>query len=47
MNLKKISTKQLVNELRTREGIETTIVEPYVDFECKINGPAIVLTVID
>ena len=46
-NLKEISTKELVNELQTREGIETTIVEPYKDFECKVNGPAIVLTVID
>lgn len=30
MSLKDISTKELVDELKLREGTETTIVEPYV-----------------
>lgn len=47
MELKEISTCELVKELKTREGVEATTVEPYEDYECKVNGPAIVLTVID
>jgi len=45
--LKSVSTKDLVEELKTREGVETAIAEPYADLEIKVNGPAIVLTVID
>ena len=45
--LKKIPTKFLVDELIKREGVETTIAEPYKDIEVKANGPAIVLVVID
>lgn len=47
MNMKEITTKQLVEELQTREGIEATIAEPYKDVEIKVNGPAIVLVVTD
>ncbi len=47
MNLSCISTCDLVRELQTREGVETTIAEPYQDAEVKVNGPAIVLVVID
>ncbi len=47
MNLKKITTKDLVEELQTREGVETTIAKPYEDAEVKVNGPAIVLVVTD
>lgn len=42
-----IPTSQLVEELQHREGVETTIAEPYQDAEVKVNGPAIVLVVID
>ena len=45
--LKAIPTAQLVEELQHREGVETTIAEPYQDAEVKVNGPAIVLVVID
>ncbi|MCI1951777.1 MAG: BC1881 family protein [Clostridiales bacterium] len=45
--LKAISTCDLVNELKNREGVEITIAEPYQDINIKVNGPAIVLTVID
>lgn len=47
MDLSKISTKELVSELEKREGVEITIAEPYEDKEVKVNGPAIVLVVID
>lgn len=45
--LKNVPTAQLVAELSDREGVETTIAEPYQDTEVKVNGPAIVLVVID
>jgi hypothetical protein len=47
MNLKEASTRDLVEELKTREGVKTDIAEPYADLEVKVNGPAIVFTVID
>lgn len=46
-SLDNVSTKDLVEELRRREGVEATIAEPYEDFEIKVNGPAIVLVVTD
>lgn len=45
--LKNVPTAQLVAELSDREGVEATIAEPYQDAEVKVNGPAIVLVVID
>lgn len=47
LGISKISTKELVMELQKRVGVETTIAEPYEDKEIKVNGPAIVLIVID
>ena len=47
MNLATVSTRDLVEELEKREGVETTIAEPYQDVQVKVNGPAIVLVVID
>ncbi|ADK16191.1 BC1881 family protein [Clostridium ljungdahlii] len=47
MDLKNVSTKKLVEELKSREGVETTTVEPYVEKAIKANGPAIVFVVID
>ena len=46
-SLDNVSTKDLVEELRRREGVEATIAEPYEDVEIKVNGPAIVLVVTD
>lgn len=40
-------TKELVDELMTREGVETTIAEPYEDVVVAANGPAMILKVID
>lgn len=47
MNLKDYTTKELVAELMTREGVETTTAEPYEDVTITANGPAIILKIID
>lgn len=47
MDLSIVPTKDLVSELEKREGVETTTAEPYQDVEIKVNGPAIILVVID
>lgn len=46
-NLSMFSTKELVEELSKREGVDTRMVEPYEDVTEKVNGPAIILVVID
>ena len=45
--LSQIPTKDLVDELRRREGVETTMAQPYEDTEARVNGPAIILVVTD
>lgn len=45
--LSTVPTCELVKELEKRAGVETTMVEPYQDVQVKVNGPAIVLVVID
>lgn len=47
MNLENVPTANLITELRKREGVETTIVEPYQDAEVSVNSPALVLVVTD
>lgn len=47
MELSNINTKELVEELKEREGVEVKYAEPYQNKEIKINGPATVLIVID
>lgn len=47
LNFNGISTKDLVDELSRREGVEKTIAEPYQDVQVKVNGPAIILVVTD
>jgi hypothetical protein len=46
-NLKDFKTCELVEELKQREGVETHLAEPYVDLDIMVNGPAVVLVVID
>lgn len=46
-DLKCISTKDLVEELKSREGVNTEIAEPHKIINLPIDGPAIVLVVID
>ena len=45
--LHEASTKSLVEELQKREGVEITITEPYQDKTVSVNGPSIVLVVIN
>lgn len=45
--IKNVSTKELVNELVKREGVEMKYAEPHKDLDVNINGPAIVLIVTD
>lgn len=47
MDIKEIPTCKLVEELKSREGVDTKIAEPYEDVTITVNGPAILLTVID
>lgn len=47
MKIEDYSTKDLVTELMTREGVETTIAEPYEDVVVAVNGPAMILKIID
>lgn len=45
--ISQIKTCDLVTELKRREGVETHIAEPYQDVTVSVNGPAVVLVVID
>lgn len=42
-----VSTKELVEELMKREGVNSLEVAPYEDKEVKVNGACITLTIID
>ncbi|WP_195945861.1 BC1881 family protein [Paraclostridium bifermentans] len=46
-DLKNIATKELVEELKNREGIEIKEVDPYKDEVINVNGPCVVITVVD
>ena len=45
--LRLFSTRTLVEELKKREGVEMTTVEPHKDDLICVDGPAVVLVVID
>lgn len=45
--LEKISTKELVEELKKREDVKTEYAEPYQDKKLSINGPAVILVIVD
>lgn len=45
--LKDMPTAGLVEELSHREGVEKIIIEPYEDKEIEVNGPMIILKVMD
>ncbi len=47
MKLNDVPTKELVDELTKRDGVRMTIAEPYQDVTIEVNGPAIVLEIID
>lgn len=46
-NLKSVPTKLLSEELSEREGVEKIIAEPYQQLNIPVNGPAVILVVID
>lgn len=47
MDLKSIKTCELVQELKQRDGVEIKYAEPNQETEVSVNGPAIILIVID
>lgn len=47
MNIKDYSTKELCEELQKREGVEVDIIDPYIDRQFTVNGPALVFVVVD
>jgi hypothetical protein len=47
MELKNAKTYELVEELKKREGVEVKIAEPHKDMAVSVNGPAVVLVVVD
>ena len=47
MELKDVKTYELVEELKKREGVEVKIAEPHKDMSVSVNGPAVVLIVVD
>ncbi len=46
-DIKDIPTCELVSELRSREGVETTVLSPTAEATVSASGPALVLVVID
>lgn len=47
MKINEAATKELVEELMTREGVEVIKAEPHEYKTCDVNGPAIILIVTD
>lgn len=45
--LKNIDTKDLVEELKSRDGVSYENVEPHTEWRLSICGPAVILMVID
>lgn len=45
--LKDFETYELVEELRNREGVESHRADPYEEKEYSVNGPALVLIIVD
>lgn len=48
-NLKSIPTCKLAEELISRQGVETSIIEPYEKavFKCECEGPSVLLYITD
>ena len=45
--LNNVRTRELVEELKTREGVQTKCAEPHQDTQVSVNGPAVILIVTD
>jgi hypothetical protein len=43
----KVSTCALVDELQKREGVDAVVIGPYIEHTAHVEGPAILLAVID
>lgn len=43
----KLETKELVEELKNREGVEMKVVDPYQGEVIEVNWPCLILTIID
>ncbi|SFJ26927.1 hypothetical protein SAMN02910355_1892 [Terrisporobacter glycolicus] len=46
-DLKNITSKELVEELKNREGVEMKIVDPHQEDVIEVNGPCLVAIIID
>ena len=47
MDLSKVKTSELVVELKTREGVEMVIADPYQKGEVSVEGPAVILVIMN
>lgn len=47
MKLTDVKTSALVEELKTREGVEVKTAEPYEGVTVRVNGPVVVLVITD
>ena len=47
MDLSKVKTPELVAELETSEGVKMVIADPYQKREVSVEGPALILVVMD
>lgn len=45
--LKEYLTKELLKELKQREGVRTEYAEPHQDKKISVNGPAEILIIVD
>lgn len=46
-DLRSVATEQLVEELKTRDGVDTYTIDPYDETEIPVDGPAIVFVITD
>lgn len=46
-DLKQYTTKELLEELKGREGVSTKYAEPHKDKKLSVNGPAEILIITD
>lgn len=47
MELENIKTRDLVEELKKRDGVQIEYAEPHIDKTITVNGPACILVVVD
>lgn len=47
MEIKDFKTCELVEELKKREGVETIVINPYEKEKIEIEGPMILLKIVD